>query len=135
MTPNPPLPFVKSLLVCREVVQDSASGDYVLVAPLCDVRTNQLPCTVQVGVYTEMTSGHGGYRPSLQLRDMEEQVVWAQDYAQPFEAKPLRLTCVAFRRVVLSFPRLGKYDLVLLVNAEEVARHPLWVSSLPQPAA
>ena len=134
MDQNPPLPVVKTFLVCREMFQDAMSGEHILVGPLQELHVVQAPAVVHVGVYFEITCGHGNYRPTLQLRDLEEQVVWSQTYEQPFPAQdPLRVAAVAMFHVGMCIPRLGKYDLVLLVNKEEIARRPLWVSFPNQP--
>ena len=133
MTPNPPVPVVKAFLLCREMFQDVLTKEYVLVGPTSDVRAPQFPWVAHVGVYVELTSGHGSYRPTLQLRDVTDRVVWTQTFEQPFLAQnPLRVAALAFFHVGMCIPALGRYDLVFLVNDQEIARRPVMVS-LPSP--
>jgi hypothetical protein len=129
MTSKPPTPVARSFLVCRDLAQDAFTRDYILIRPVIDLLVPQIPCMAQLHVYLQMTSGHGSYLPSLQLLDMNEQVLWSQSYTSPFQAQdPLRIVCVAIHNIGLSFSRPGRYDLMFLANEEEVARHPLWVT-------
>lgn len=130
MEANPPVPVVKTLLVCRELFVDNSSKEVILVGPLLDLHVPQIPTVVHVSVFFELTSGHGDYVPTLQLRDLDEQVVWYHTYDQPFPAQdPLRIITVQVTRIGVCIPRYGKYDWVLLVNKQEIGRRPLLVVS------
>jgi hypothetical protein len=135
MTPRPPVPVVKTFLLCRELFQDVLTKEYFLIGPTSDIRAPELPWVAHAGVYIELTSGHGSYRPSLQLRDLSDRIVWHQTFEQPFPAQdPLRVTALAFFRVGLCVPALGRYDLVFLLNDQEVARRPVMVGRPTPPS-
>jgi hypothetical protein len=134
MNPTTPAPVAKSLLLCREIFEDARTHQYILVGPSSDIRVFQVPCVMTLAVYAEVTSGHGAYRPSLQLRDAEDRPVWTQNYDRPFTATdPLRVASLAFFDVPLCIPALGHYDLVLLADGEEVTRRGVSVSLVGQP--
>lgn len=134
MEPQPPLPVAQALLLCREIFEDMLSKDHLLIAPLRDIQFQHMPAIFQASVYLEVTSGHGDYRPSLQLRDLEDQVVWSFQCNQPFPMPdPLRSVVVTMNRINLCIPRPGKYDFVVLVNNREIARRPFWVRQTAPP--
>jgi hypothetical protein len=124
MEHKPLNPVVKSFLVCREIFQDARSQDHILIAPLASLCAHQFPCVVPVNLYAQLTSGHGVYHPALQLLDVEGRAVWGQTMEPPFEEKdPLSIRILTFLGIHLCVPRPGKYDLALLLNGEEAARH------------
>jgi hypothetical protein len=128
-----PVPEVKSFLICREVFQDVISGEYIVVGPLVNVVAPHFPWTAPLCFLAELTSSHGSYTPTLQLHDLEGNVVWGQELQPPLQAAdPLKFHLVSFRQMGVRIPAPGKYDVVLLLNGREVARHVL-LAALARP--
>lgn len=129
-----PVPLVKAFLICREILQDTHSMEFILIGPLADFAAAQYPCAAALNVFTQFSSLHGSYRFTVQLRDAEEQVHWSQTLETPIKnAEPLDVYRMAFRDLRIIVPEPGHYDLVLLTHEEEIARHPLWAREPPQP--
>jgi hypothetical protein len=135
MSPKPPKPVVKSLLACREMLQDNATGEFILIGPLVDLTALQFPLMVPLNLFAVLTSMRGRYLPALQLRDEEDQVCWSQAWEAPAENHdPLVPFTFSLRGLCAYVPRAGKYDVVLMLNDDEVGRHG-FVVHLPIPAA
>jgi hypothetical protein len=121
-----PTPEVKAFLICREVFQDAFSGEYIIVGPLVTVTAPHFPWIAPLCFLMELTCAHGSYTPTLQLHDLEGNVVWGQEMHSPMNASdPLKFHLVSFRQMGVRIPAPGKYDVVLLLNGREVARHVL----------
>jgi hypothetical protein len=122
--PKPPTPVVKTFLLCREIFQDAISREYILVAPYVDIASPQFPFVAPVNLYSQMTGLRGRYQLTLQVQDLENNVVWSHVMPQLFEHHDALRTCVlAFVRMAAWIPKPGKYDLVLLANGQDVARY------------
>jgi hypothetical protein len=66
------------------------------------------------------------------LRDADLGGVWGWQWPQPIRhPDPVEPAHVVLHDATPEFPRPGRYDLVLLANGEEVARHGLEVRQLP----
>jgi hypothetical protein len=66
------------------------------------------------------------------LRDDDLEVVWSWQWPEPLRHQdPLEPHHVILHGAVLEFPRPGRYDLLLLADGEEVARHGLQVRQRP----
>jgi hypothetical protein len=124
----PPLPLAQAFVVCREIIEDCLSHEFVLVRPFSDIRAAAFPLQFPLAVYVHLTGGHGAYELQLQLRDGEERPLWGWRAPRSIRlADPLAQQRVTLYDAVLGFPRPGRYFLVLLANGEELARHALQV--------
>jgi hypothetical protein len=122
-------------LVCRQIYQDSRTGQHILVGPVIELFNHQFPWVVEVAAYVQLASGHGSYRPQLELQDAEGRAVWSDSFERPFEAhNPLATFAITFH-MALPVPRPGRYELVLFANGQEVVRHALKVGFPGQPIA
>jgi hypothetical protein len=123
-----PSPIAQAFVVCREIIEDCRSHDFVLIAPFGAVAAPTFPAAFRMSVYAYLTCGHGVYALALQLRDSEDQVQWAWGTPQPIRLEnPLMREQFTLYDAVLPFPEPGRYDLVLLANGAELARHALHV--------
>jgi hypothetical protein len=126
---NKPMPVVVSFVMCREMFQDQAADRLLLLDPGTDVIVPHFPYVVRRGFYLEFTSGHGDYRPRLELRDLQDNTVWSWSAPGTFAARgPLELGTVIFKNNDLCVPYPGRFEIVLLLDNVEVARRPLRVS-------
>lgn len=135
MESKPPLPVVKTLLVCREMFVDEATKEYILVGPGHEIKVDQIPAIKVVAAYIEVTAGRGEYVPTLQLRDNDEQIIWSHTFDRPFAVhNPLQVFTLHMRNLPLCIPRLGQYEFLLLVNNEEIGRRSLLVKISAHPS-
>lgn len=132
--PQPPPPICKAYLVCDRVVDDPATGDTSLVGlpRACGIR--HFPAAVPLGVFARLTASRGRYQIEVQLQDADGTVHWRDGppriwgMADPLELYDLKLN------LLVVFPAPGTYDIVLVLNGQEVARHPFHAQALPQQA-
>jgi hypothetical protein len=135
MQRKPPTPVVRSFLLVREIAQDVVTKEYHLIGPYIDIYCQQFPCVVQLNLLLELTSTHGAYAQTLQVRNLEDSPVWSREFERPLEAQdPLPVWMMDLRWHGATIPEPGKYDIVLLANGDEVARRPLHVHHRPQHA-
>jgi hypothetical protein len=121
---KPPLPLAQSFLICREIFQDRQTGEHILLGPATGASLAAFPATLRVSFYIKLTGGHGTYRPTLQLRDDDGELIGECPGPEAFEqTDPLAPRQIAWRDVGLFFPRPGRYDLVLLVNEDDLTHH------------
>jgi hypothetical protein len=81
-----------------------------------------------MSTYAYLTNGHGSYEITLELRDGDDQVQWSWNAPKPILLEsPLVRHQFTLYDIVLQFPEPGRYDLLLLANGTEVARHVLHV--------
>ncbi len=126
------LPLAQAFVVCREIIQDCRSHDFVLIAPFSAVHFVAFPGSLRMSIYAHLTCGHGDYAVALQLRDGDDEVVWAWNCPQPIRLdSPLEQHRFTLYDVVLEFPTASRYDLVMFANGAELARHALHARALP----
>jgi hypothetical protein len=128
----PPLPLAQAFVVCRDIIEDCRSHDFVLIAPFSAAHAVSFPCSFRMSIYAHLTCGHGTYALRLELRNGDDQVLWAWDCPQAIRLdNPLAQHRFTLYDAVLEFPEPGKYDLVMLANGAELARHALHARVLP----
>jgi hypothetical protein len=127
---------VTALLTLKRIVEDKPTGDLLLLGPWTEVFAEFFPHTEQTALYAEFTSGHGAYAPAFHLRNMADEIVWqSRPYEKPVEmTDPLTFMRMCFFAVPIRFPAPGKYDVVWLLNDEEVARRAVFARYPGMPA-
>jgi hypothetical protein len=133
MEPRPPDPMCKALLVCRQVVKDAFTDEYILIGPTHQVTPLTYPAVVTLGIFAHWTSVQGTYKIELQLRDVEGRVVWQEDEPPLAGEDPLLAYAIAFAGRNFILPKPGTYDLVMLANGEEVGRNVLFANVYQHP--
>jgi hypothetical protein len=124
----PPQPYVQAFVVCREIFEDHHSGDYLLFAPRSAFRLAEFPGSIKFAVYAHLTELHGKYRLELRLEDSQGEVHWAVRADPPVKHEdPLMPHRFAFRDLSIRVNAPGRYDLILVSEDIEIARHPLWL--------
>jgi hypothetical protein len=127
-----PLPIAQAFVVCRDIIEDCRSHDFVLIAPFSALHVSAFPASSRMSIYAHLTCGHGAYAIALQLRNGDDQTVWAWDCPQPIRLEdPLAQHRFTLYDAVMTFPEPGRYDLVMLTNGAELARHALHARVLP----
>jgi hypothetical protein len=125
-----PLPIAQAFVVCREIIEDCRSHDFVLIAPFRGLTPPGFPFRCRLSIYAHLTCGHGDYTAALELRDAEECVLWQWCCPKTITLRnPLMQHRFTLYDAVLDFPAPGRYNLVLLSNGEDLARHALHVSA------
>lgn len=125
---HPPLPLVQAFLLCREVLYDARTKEFVIIGPTSQVPLTQFPANVRLSAFLQIIDGHGRYQLGMSLRDSHEEKVWSWQVQEPLKhPHPLLPHQVTFHDLVLTVPALGRYQLVLLANSEELAQQSLWM--------
>jgi hypothetical protein len=120
------LPLAQAFVVCREIFEDCRSHEFVLIAPFSGLSMSAFPANFRMSIYAHLTCGHGSYALALQLRDAGDRATWLWDCPKPILLdNPLSQHRFTLHDARITFPEPGRYDLVLLTNGEEVARHAL----------
>jgi hypothetical protein len=128
---RPPLPLAQSFVVCREIFEDCRSHEFVLIGPFSALGAPAFPFTARLSIYAHLSCGHGNYKVTLQLRDTEESSLWEWRCPDPISLlNPLKQQRFTLYDAILEFPEPGRYDLLLLVNGEELARHAIQVHTV-----
>jgi hypothetical protein len=121
-------PRAQSFVVCREIIEDCRSHEFVLIAPFGALAFPAFPVAFRMSIYAYLTCGHGTYALALQLRDSDDEVRWSWDCPEPIQLEnPLERHEFTLYDAVVPFPQPGRYDLMFLANGEELARHVLHV--------
>jgi hypothetical protein len=133
MTRELPKPVVHSFIPCREIFQDNRSGEYILIA-LMDhkVAAASFPATMPLSLYAYLSAVRGTVVPELQLRDEsgapakdESGNTWRHSFPGPLPNEdPLQPCRVRLSGLRIPMPRPGRFDLLLLVDGNEIARYP-----------
>jgi hypothetical protein len=119
---NTPIPICKSFLTCREVTADPKYNDTCLIGLRSFFDHHRYPASVRVGIFARLASAHGQYRIEIQLQSTTGEVVWTDGPPDPWDLNdPLYNYDLRFN-ITLVFPAPGTYELVLLVNGQELAR-------------
>lgn len=122
MPHKPPQPLAPTFLLCREIFQDNKTGEHLLVAPFTSINFAAFPAALRVSLYIVLTGGHGTYYLGLQLRDAAGHLIGEAQGPQALaQDDPLAYSQLCWRDLVLQFPQPGRYDLVLLVNGDDLS--------------
>jgi hypothetical protein len=117
-----PTPICKCFLLCRQIFIDAARQEYCLFSPVHQIFPSQYPVVEDLSVFARWTNAHGEYAITVQLRNLEGDVLWQQEMERPFETSdPLQVWLLTLGHLAIPIPKSGKYDVVLLANGHEVA--------------
>ncbi|HZW30106.1 MAG TPA: hypothetical protein VFF52_05320 [Isosphaeraceae bacterium] len=122
-------PHVNAFLVCREIFQDKLTGEYILVGPTNGFTAPEFPCATRVAIYGDLSEVRGEYFPALRLLDPDGDPIWSDRAPRALnDVGPLGHHHFVFHGSMLPLPRPGRYDLLLMAGATEIARQGLEVS-------
>jgi hypothetical protein len=123
MERHPPTPVCRSFTVCRQILQDKLTGEFVLIGPTHQIYSFTYPTVANLSVFARCTSVQGVYRLEIQLQDLEGNAIWGQKFDPPLDLNdPLAVGTLNLQNLGIFIPKPGKYDLVLLANGEEIVR-------------
>jgi len=118
-----PRPIVLSFLVCRYLSHDRRTGEHSVCGVLNQLTSHSFPASANLSLFAELTDGQGDYQVRFELRDNFDSLLQEFPFPEPIQLPDPLVThflCGVDRRMV--FPRPGRYDFVLLIDGEEVAR-------------
>jgi hypothetical protein len=125
---NLPAPQVQAFVVCREVWHDPRTNEFVITGPVSHVPIPTFPADIRLSVYAHVTGGHGTYPMLFELRAADGDTVWQWTPADPLvHTDPLKPQQLAFHELLVRVDAPGRYDLVLVDGAHEIARQPLLI--------
>ncbi|HVS34434.1 MAG TPA: hypothetical protein VMS17_02565 [Gemmataceae bacterium] len=115
----------RTFLLCREIFQDAATHEFILVGPVRALVLPHFPIVARVNVFAHLApTSRETYCLKLRLDDEEGNVVWSQDMEPPIESTDPSLTLmVTFTGLPIPILKTGKYEMVLLANDVEKARY------------
>jgi hypothetical protein len=122
MNQTPPLPVCTAFLACNRIEENPQTKDKVLIGLPRAYHHHFFPNACPIGFFIRLTEAHGNYRVEVQLQTPEGEVVW---HDGPLQAIPLDDPLLIYDltlNVCVVFPQPGTYDLVLMVNGEELSR-------------
>jgi hypothetical protein len=117
-----PPPVAQAFVCCRVIYEDRRTREVILVGPFGGLTLSFFPAGYRLSLYADLCGGHGAYELAPEPRDEELETVWGWRWPELIcHGNPLEPHHVILHDLVLSFPRPGRYDLVLLANGEDVA--------------
>ncbi|HEV3146318.1 MAG TPA: hypothetical protein VGZ47_20695 [Gemmataceae bacterium] len=122
-----PLPLIQAFLVCQEIWFDERTQRDMLLHPFHYVPAVDFPLNLSASVYLQVKGGHGRYPLSMQLRDLEGEVLWRSPPGEFDYGDPLFPHSLTFPDLMLPIPCAGKYDLIVVMNGEDSACRTLWI--------
>jgi hypothetical protein len=131
MRTQPPLPLCKAFLVLAQIV-DYPDGAVALVGLPRGFSKSAFPVATEVAFFARLASAHGQYQVEMQLQTADGEVVWREGPPSPWPlVDPLELYDLKLNKMCAVFPQAGRYDFVLLMNDEEVARQKFTAEFIP----
>jgi hypothetical protein len=131
---KPPVPVCKSFVVCRQIICDQFTSEYVILGPTHQVGSLMYPVVVPLSIFARFTSVQGSYFLELQMQDLEGNTVWRQIFEQPWELRdPLAVGTLLLHNLGIYFQKPGKYEWVLFANGDEVFRDVFFAALPTQP--
>jgi hypothetical protein len=128
-----PVPEAQAFIVCRRIIEDGRTGDYLLVAPVTRISLprSAFPIQLRTDAYAVISSAHGHYELSLALQDADGETIWNwQPPGGVSQPNPLRPHELGFYDLLLPLPQPGKYELALLATGQPIARHGIWMDTV-----
>ncbi|HZY59142.1 MAG TPA: hypothetical protein VFE56_05230, partial [Candidatus Binataceae bacterium] len=110
MERKPPAPLCKAFLACRQIIQDMASKEFVLLGPTHQFHAPVFPMIAGLSFFAQCTSVQGAYHLELQLQDLDGNAQWRHAFEPPWECNdPLNVAYLTLQNLGIYFPRPGKY--------------------------
>jgi hypothetical protein len=124
MSQQPPPPLCKAFLVCHRIINDTETGEAVLVGQPTAHQHHNYPTAQMMGFFARLASAHGDYLVEIQLQSGDGTVLWRDGPPDNLPMpEPLMLYDLKFNlNVVLPAP--GEFEFVLTLNGNDVARQP-----------
>src|SRR5437773_8195992 len=111
MSEQRPVPLVHSFVVCREVLQDYRTGEYILLDPTDGFAVPQFPFPICFAVYGILTEVRGEIFPELRLDDSNTEMIWSYRVPEAVPCDdPLQQNRLRLHDVTIPIPRPGRYD-------------------------
>ena len=131
MRNRPPLPVSKAFLPITGITEHP-NGDASLIGIRCVFTKHSFPTATNMGFFARVASAHGQYQIEVQLQTPDGNTVWRDGPPDPWTLDN-PLTCYDLKiGLTPVFPGPGKYDFVLMMNDEEVARQSYEIQLTPR---
>ncbi|HVA50526.1 MAG TPA: hypothetical protein VNH11_29545 [Pirellulales bacterium] len=121
---NKPLPHCKAFLICKEVTEDEETGEISLYALIETFRQHTFPGpTAPFVVFLQVYDGIGRYQMSIEANALDDDASVARATVADLDF-PERLAKIDIAIPVDSvyLPRPGRYELLVFVDGQELAR-------------
>lgn len=120
------LPLAQSFVLCRDIFENARNGEFILVGPLKRLHLPAIPFQVVFSIYAHLTNGHGKYQVGLELRNPEGERIWSWIAPKPLDmTNPLHPHEFTLYDAVMEFHEVGRHEMVLLINDQDVIHHVL----------
>jgi hypothetical protein len=123
------IPTVLGLLVCEKVVIEERTHNVTLVNCFTRRNVEAFPSERQrFAVFAALTDGLGDIELKLVVQRLDTQEEIYQEARRVQFADRLQEVRFLFRVTTCTFPVAGPYDLILLADGSELARHRIHVA-------
>jgi hypothetical protein len=122
-----PTPLVQALVVCKQIYEDTRTGQFLLIAPFNGLVMSAFPATLHCSLYANVSGAHGHYELDLQLRNSNDDIVWDWRLPRGLEHDdPLTPQKLVIYDLVMQLPSAGRYEFFMLANGAMMAQQSLW---------
>ena len=123
MTTKPP-PRCKAILLCDQTIRDAATGRRSMIGIFDHLAFDQFPTHGPTfRVYLQLTDGIGRYQISVEVHDLQEDVLIIRSVPGTIEFRDrLHKLHLFFTVPPLPLPHVGVYDVVVLADGQEIDR-------------
>ncbi|MHC4550930.1 MAG: DUF6941 family protein [Planctomycetota bacterium] len=119
----PPLPSVKAILVCDQIIHEYGTNKKSLIGIFEDIHLTNFPFRYpRVAVYVNLTDAHGKYSLGLKLIDSSDGSELGRGFTPGVDIdSPLRTCEFALQIQNLIFRKPGAYEFQVYANDELLA--------------
>ena len=122
--PAAPVPVCTAILICERAIQEEGSHKNSLIGIFENVRIvppkegvpSPMPGPIPVAVYANLTGAEGDYELRLELANLNDNVVFAEGKVNVSIADRMRTFELVFNLGLVSFLKVGKYEVRLYAN-------------------
>lgn len=117
-----PVPVCTVFLTSKKITVDARTGDDIFIGLPRAYWGRKFPAAATLSMFIRCTSGHGAYSVEVQLQKPDGEIVWRDGPPEPLEMPdPLNMYDLRITTNVI-FPAPDIYNLVLVLDGEEVSR-------------
>ncbi len=127
---KPPLPALKSLLLCDQIIQEMGTQKKSLIGVFHNIQAPRFPCThPTLALYASLTDAAGAYTIEVRLVHLATGNELASATLPPLEVRDrLAPAEICIQMQLLQFPAAGKYEVQLFANGDPIGARDFTVS-------
>lgn len=121
----PPVPKVKTILLCQRVLVDKTAQDVSLIGVFDTVAAERFPFVLpRIAVYTQLLEARGDYEFAATLVDLREELpeLGTSEPIHVSSEDPLRTIEVVVEVKGITIPHEGKYEFQVRANGQVIGQ-------------